>query len=95
MPIQTLAIFFLAAAAMGGVAWVFIYPVLSGERKAEKRVATVARTDPTARVARGKPKSRRDAIENTLKEFEERHKSNKRPCHICFCDKKIVLQTLR
>lgn len=78
MPIQTLAIFFLAAAAMGGVAWVFIYPVLSGERKAEKRVATVARTDPTARVARGKPKSRRDAIENTLKEFEERHKPNRR-----------------
>jgi len=78
MPIQTLAIFFLAATAMGGVAWVFIYPVLSGERKAEKRVATVARTDPTARVARGRPKSRRDAIENTLKEFEERHKSNRR-----------------
>jgi tight adherence protein B len=76
MPMQTLAIFLLAAVAMGGVAWVFIYPVLSGERKAEKRVATVARTDPTVRAR--KPRSRRDAIETTLKEFEERHKPNKR-----------------
>lgn len=79
MPIQTLAIFFLAAVAMGGAAWVFIYPVLSGERKAEKRVATVARADVSARATRNRPKSRRDAIENTLKEFEERHKPSKRP----------------
>jgi len=78
MPIQTLAVFFLAAVAMGGVVWVFVYPVLSGERKAEKRVANAARTDSVGRVARNRPKSRRDAIENTLKEFEERHKSNKR-----------------
>lgn len=76
MPMQTMAIFFLAAVAVGGVAWVFIYPVLSGERKAEKRMATVARTDPTVRTR--KPRSRRDAIETTLKEFEERNKSNKR-----------------
>src|SRR5690606_6813820 len=76
MPMQTMAIFFLAAVAVGGVAWVFIYPVLSGERKAEKRMATVARTDPTVRTR--KPRSRRDAIETTLKEFEERNKSSKR-----------------
>jgi tight adherence protein B len=79
MPVQTLAIFFLAAVAMGGVAWVFIYPVLSGERKTEQRVANVARTDPTTRVARNRPKSRRDAIESTLKDFEERNRSSKRP----------------
>ncbi len=30
MPMQQLAMFFLAAAAVGGVAWVFIYPLLSG-----------------------------------------------------------------
>ena len=34
---QTLALFFLVTVAIGGVAWVFIYPILSGERKAEKR----------------------------------------------------------
>jgi tight adherence protein B len=29
--------FFLASVAFGGVAWVFLYPILSGERKAEQR----------------------------------------------------------
>jgi len=60
------------------VAWVFIYPLLSGERKAEQRMASVARTEPAARVSRASQKSRRDVIENTLKEFEERHKKSKR-----------------
>ncbi len=31
---QTYAVFFLVALAIGGVAWVFVYPILSGERKA-------------------------------------------------------------
>jgi tight adherence protein B len=78
MPMQSLALFFLAAFAVGGVAWVFIYPLLSGERKAEQRMASVARTEPAARVSRASQKSRRDVIENTLKEFEERHKKSKR-----------------
>ena len=43
MSIQTLALAFLAATAIGGVAWVFIYPLLSGERKAESRRASIAR----------------------------------------------------
>jgi tight adherence protein B len=75
---NTLAVFFLAAAAIGGVAWVFVYPILSGERKTEQRMASVARTAPTARVTRNTQRSRRDAIESTLKEFEERQKKNKR-----------------
>jgi len=37
MKLQTLALFAMAATAVGGVAWVFIYPLLSGERQAEKR----------------------------------------------------------
>jgi tight adherence protein B len=37
MKIQALALAFLAATAIGGVAWVFIYPLLSGERKAESQ----------------------------------------------------------
>jgi tight adherence protein B len=78
MPMQSLALFFLAAFAVGGVAWVFIYPLLSGERKAEQRMASVARTEPATRVSRASQKSRRDVIENTLKEFEERHKKSKR-----------------
>jgi tight adherence protein B len=75
---QTLAMFFLASVAMGGVVWVFVYPILSGARKAEQRMAIVAKAEPMARVARGQPKSRRDIVETTLKEFEERHKKNKR-----------------
>jgi tight adherence protein B len=78
MPLQNLAVFFLAALAMGGVAWVFIYPILSGERKAEQRMASVAKSEPVARVARNQ-KSRRDIVEATLKEFEERHKKKRLP----------------
>jgi len=74
---QPIALFFLASVAVGGIAWVFIYPLLSGERKAEQRMANVARAEPAARVTRGQQKSRRDVIETTLKEFEERHKKSK------------------
>lgn len=77
--INSLAIFFLVAVAIGGVAYVFLYPILSGERKAEQRVASVARAEPIARKVRGSQKSRRDTIENTLKEFEERNRKQKSP----------------
>jgi tight adherence protein B len=73
-----LALFFLASVAVGGVAYVFIYPILSGERKAEQRMASVAKADVVTRATRGPQKSRRDVIENTLKEFDERHKSKSR-----------------
>jgi tight adherence protein B len=74
---QTIALFFLASLAVGGVAWVFLYPILSGERQAETRMANVAKAEPQERAARGSQKSRRDVIENTLKEFDERHKKSK------------------
>jgi len=76
---DSLGIFFLAAVSVGGIAWVFLYPVLSGERKAEKRMETVARTAPTTRVSRTAQRSRRDSVEATLKEFEERQKKHKSP----------------
>ena len=74
---QTIALFFLASLAVGGVAWVFLYPILSGVRQAETRMANVAKAEPQASAARGSQKSRRDVIENTLKEFDERHKKSK------------------
>jgi tight adherence protein B len=74
---QSIAMFFLATVAVGGVVWVFVYPILSGERKAEQRMASVAKAVPVARTARGPQKSRRDVVEATLKEFEERHKKSK------------------
>jgi tight adherence protein B len=39
------ALFFLVAVAIGGIAWVFVYPILSGERHAERaRRASRARS---------------------------------------------------
>ena len=75
---DSIALFFLASVAIGGLAWVFVYPILSGERKAEQRMASVAKNQAVTRTTRGSQKPRRDAIETTLKEFEERNKKNKR-----------------
>ena len=41
-------------------------------------MANVAKAEVVTRVSRGSQKSRRDIIENTLKEFDERHKQSKR-----------------
>jgi len=81
MSMQHLALFFLAAAAVGGVAWVFLYPLLSGERQAEKRVQNVAKADrvATKAAARSAPKLRRNELEETLKELESRRKKQKNP----------------
>jgi tight adherence protein B len=73
-----MAIFFLATFAMGGIAYVFVYPILSGERHTERRMASVAKPETVTRVSRANQKSRRDVVEATLKEFDERHKKNKR-----------------
>jgi tight adherence protein B len=75
--VQILALFFLASVAIGGLAYVFLYPILSGERRAAQRLHSVASTEPTSRTARGPQKSRRDAVETTLKDFEARQKKSK------------------
>src|SRR5258708_37472785 len=82
-PMQMIALFFLAAASIGGVAWVFVYPILSGERKAEQRQAMVSRTGATAArpggQRAGNQKSRREQVEGSLKEIEERRSKAKSP----------------
>ncbi len=71
MKMQTLALFFLATITVGGVAWVFLLPYLSGEKNMEKRKASVAAKEPVAvRVARGAQKSRREQVESTLKQID-------------------------
>ena len=50
MKIQNLALFLLVAVAIGGVAWVFLYPLLSGERAAERRRQSVRESEPTTRA---------------------------------------------
>jgi len=79
LPTQTVALFFLAAVAMGGIAWVFVYPLLSGERNVERRMASVARAGPAVRSSGRKEKSRREQVEETLKELEAQQKQRKRP----------------
>jgi len=79
MNMQMLAVFFLVAVAAGGVAWVFLYPSLSGQRKAEQRRESVARAEQSARRTPGRSaqKSRREQVEETLKELEDRSKKAK------------------
>jgi tight adherence protein B len=77
MTVQTLAIFCMVSVAIGGVAWVFVYPLLSGERQAEQRRASVARTEPTVRVSRQQQRSRREQVEETLKELDVRARKSK------------------
>ncbi len=70
---NTIALFFLVSVAIGGVVWVFVYPILSGEKKAEKRKESVTRAAPVVRAAaRGAQKSRREQVEGSLKELEQR-----------------------
>jgi tight adherence protein B len=79
MKMQTLALGFLAASAIGGVAWVFIYPMLSGEKQAENRRAAVAKPEPTAKRQNDKTqRSRREQVEGSLKELEARRDKQSR-----------------
>jgi tight adherence protein B len=71
MKTQTIALFGMVATAIGGIAYVFIYPLISGERKIEQRRASVTRSEPTARAAgRTQQRSRREQVEETLKEID-------------------------
>jgi tight adherence protein B len=73
MNTQTLAFGFLAATAIGGVAWVFLYPMLSGEKQAESRRASIAKPEPAAkRQADKSQRSRREQVESSLKDIEAR-----------------------
>jgi tight adherence protein B len=74
MNMQALSLAFLAATALGGLAWVFIYPLLSGEKKAEHRRASVARPEPAARQVEKSQRSRREQVEGSLKELEARRR---------------------
>jgi len=77
MNIQTLSLGFLAATAIGGVAWVVLYPILSGERQAESRRASIAKPEPAARRAEKNQRSRREQVESSLREIEARQKEKK------------------
>jgi tight adherence protein B len=78
MSIQALSLFCLASLAAGGVVWVFLYPIMSGERAAERRLDSVARSEPVVRKTGGRnQKSRREQVEESLNDLEERRKQAK------------------
>jgi tight adherence protein B len=78
MNIQSLAMAFLAATTLGGLAWVFVYPMLSGEKKAAQRRATFAKPEPAIRQIDKNQRSRREQVEGSLKEVEARRQKEKK-----------------
>lgn len=76
---QPMIMAILAAIAVGGLGWVFVYPLLSGERNMERRVASAAQAVPVQRAVRGAQKSRREQVEDSLKDLELRQRKNHRP----------------
>lgn len=78
--LDTLAIIGLAIICAGGLAYALIYPLLSGEAKADKRREAVAQT--AARPTRAKVddvSAKRSSVEDTLKELERRQKNSNKP----------------
>jgi tight adherence protein B len=78
MKIQAFALTFLAATTIGGLAWVFVYPLLSGERKAENRRASIAKPEPASRQAEKNQRSRREQVEGSLKDLDARRQKEKK-----------------
>ncbi len=78
MNTQTFAMAFMAATAVGGIAWVFLYPALSGQAKSEKRRAALAQNVPAARQVDKVQRSRREQVEGSLREIEQRLKRDRK-----------------
>ena len=75
-----LAIFLLVTFCAGAVAWVLVYPYLSGEKEAERRMLSVAKPGaPTSKVNARTLKTRREQVESSLKELEERRRKSSSP----------------
>lgn len=74
MGIHVLLLAALSAFAVGGIAFVFLYPILSGERKAEKRQAALT-SGPAKRTSekQADAAARRKQISESLKEIETRN----------------------
>ncbi|MEZ5841253.1 MAG: type II secretion system F family protein [Hyphomicrobiales bacterium] len=76
--VTLMALAMLAAFSVGGVAWVFLYPYLTGEIEGERRMAKVADT-PVKKAKADKGPTRREVVSERLqnKEKREQHKQSK------------------
>jgi tight adherence protein B len=78
----TLMMAALIAVAVGGVAYVFLYPLLSGERRVAQRMRDASASEVETRRSRkvaDSSASRRQQVEDSLKQLEERDRRSKRP----------------
>ena len=76
-----LAVIALSALSVGGIVYVLIWPYLSGERAADKRMASVTERSSQRNIRAGIPdvvSTRKKEVQETLKELEARKKSTKR-----------------
>ena len=79
---SSMAFAFLITVAVGGVLYVFIYPMISGEKRAEQRMKEISADDIQAKrskKAADNSGSRRQQVEDTLKQLEARQKNAKNP----------------
>lgn len=72
---STLAAVILAAVAAGGVAYVFLYPLLSGSARAEKRQKALVGAKADRRADRVVGVNRREQVAQSLKDIEQREKT--------------------
>jgi tight adherence protein B len=92
MDMSVLAGSLLAAVAAAAVAYVFIYPLLSGEARAEKRQKALLHTHPDRRLERvASGVNRREQITQSLKELEARENAR----HKLTLDQRIAQAGLR
>ena len=76
MDMSTVAGSFLAAVAAGCIAYVFLYPLLSGQARAEKRQKALVRSPLKRRVDRvAAGVNRREQVTQSLKDLEAREKA--------------------
>lgn len=72
---STLGAAALASLAAGGVAYAFLYPLMSGEARAEKRQKALLGPAPDRRLARISAVNRRDQVAQSLKDLEARQEA--------------------
>jgi tight adherence protein B len=79
MDMNALAIAAMAMIAVGGVLYAFVYPLLSGDAKAEKRQAAFATASPSRKAAERQTDTaaRRKQVSDSLKEVETRNRTKR------------------
>jgi tight adherence protein B len=75
-----IAIIAMVTIAVGGLAYVFLYPLLNGERKSGQRMKAVAQRGTTSqtRAKSADTHNRRRQVQDSLKELEKNEKAKKK-----------------